>query len=260
MSFSQWRPDPPKIRKIHPAGNRQIPVNFLLSKSDFFWPRGGGVTPGPRKCDSSTFSRFSAQNLANGRRHPKKKPTDSVPGGANCERVATFAPQTAKVREGCHFLNGARTLPKSEKSTPPETVDFLLTFCCPKAIFGGLVGGGHARPPEMRQFHVLTLLSPKPSKRPQTSEKNSHRQRPTRRKTARGLSYLQVNIQKHANGRRHPTIFRRELIKGITSIFDFRRMVRAKCAVCKNSKDSRDPLENENPQTAADIRPFFAES
>ena len=161
------------------------------------------------------------------------------------------------MREGCHFLSGARTLPKSKKSTPPETVDFLLTFCCPKTIFWGLVGG-HARPPKMRQFHVLTLLSPKPSKRPQTSEKNSHRQRPTRRKTARGLSYLQTDIQKHANGRRHPTIFRRELIKVITSTFDFRRMVRAKCPVCKSSNNSRDPLENENPQTAADIRRFSA--
>ena len=97
------------------------------------------------------------------------------------------------MREGCHFLSGARTLPKSEKSTPPETVKFLLTFCCPKAIFFGLVGGGHARPPEMRQFHVFTLLRPKPSKRPQTSEKKAHRQRPRRRKLREGCHICTPN-------------------------------------------------------------------
>ena len=66
-----------------------------------------------------------------------------------------------------------------------------------------------------------------------------------------------VRKRKPANGRRHPTIFRRDPIKMITSTFDFRRMVRAKCPVCKSSKTQetvRKRKRGKRPQTSDHFR------
>ena len=66
-----------------------------------------------------------------------------------------------------------------------------------------------------------------------------------------------VRKRKPANGRRHPTIFHRDTLKKITSTFDFRRMVRAKCPVCKTKKNQetvRKRKRGKRPQTSDHFR------